>query len=788
MGMQGRLVGSLIVLAAGVLAPGARAEPRSAGKWLVDLGRDYPLTPQAGLSRVDAEITLLFMQAAVRVEPDLAEAYRWQVDLLCVLGRQDEVRSALEAYVQRAGDDIPARLAWVQACLDARQTAESRVAFCREELARPGTPPVVASDLHCRLADYYWNRGEYAAARREAEKAVSVDTRNLAARRLLMQFVPPEERPIHQVGLLLARLVMAPSDNATAQALAGILDLRGLPAEAEIWYRQAQEVIEAVSPGEVPADLLVARAKALIEMNHLDEAEALAKRVVEAEPTKIDTVVLRAQVALLKGDMRAAEGHFNHAAAMCKSTMEEASRSQKYVDTKIVANIGWVYAHYAPNLEISDRLSRTVLAVEPGDVVAQRALGAVQIRQGEFAQAESTLAPVADQDLWAAIELARALKAAGRQDEAVARLRLAATQPADFEQRYEIRSLCKELKIDPPATQPAVAAMKSLADALRPEVRDYPFHPNKYLSASISIDRSEVPPGEPWWCTIRLANVGPFPITIGSGLMIEPVLLVVVETKGDRPRSSGGSILVMLDKRLQLAPGETLEIAQTLDIGAIRSGMIGTPHVAQEVQVASVLNPESTTDANGRQTWRPGLGGFRLPAIKFRRVGLNVEPALMRDLLARARSSIAEDRITAMQQLAMLLAEHQHLAAGRLRYAAQPIDVPAVQSAILAMAADDNWYVRARLAECMRWFLLDETTMPTAMRLLNDPHWLVRSLARRLLADQQGDKFLKVLESTSRADPDPWAAQFARALLERQSGAAQTQPAQTRPTSSQAGP
>ena len=172
--MQGRLVGSLIALTAGVLTPAALAEPRSAGKWLVDLGRDYPLTPQAGLSSVDAEITLLFMQAAARVEPDLAEAYRWQVDLLQVLGRQDEARLALEAYVQRAGEDIPARLAWVQACLDARQTAESRAAFCRDELARPGIPPVIASDLHRRLAEFHWNRGEDAAARGESPGKLSI--------------------------------------------------------------------------------------------------------------------------------------------------------------------------------------------------------------------------------------------------------------------------------------------------------------------------------------------------------------------------------------------------------------------------------------------------------------------------------------------------------------------------------------------------------------------------------------------------------------------------------------
>ena len=34
-----------------------RAQPLDAGKWLVDLGRDYPLSQQACLSDADAEIT-----------------------------------------------------------------------------------------------------------------------------------------------------------------------------------------------------------------------------------------------------------------------------------------------------------------------------------------------------------------------------------------------------------------------------------------------------------------------------------------------------------------------------------------------------------------------------------------------------------------------------------------------------------------------------------------------------------------------------------------------------------
>ena len=69
---------ALTVLACLALAGPAAGEPRSVGKWLVDLGRDYPLSPQAGLADADARIALLFMEGqreeALEVWSDIPDA------------------------------------------------------------------------------------------------------------------------------------------------------------------------------------------------------------------------------------------------------------------------------------------------------------------------------------------------------------------------------------------------------------------------------------------------------------------------------------------------------------------------------------------------------------------------------------------------------------------------------------------------------------------------------------------------------------------------------------------
>ncbi|HSW44485.1 MAG TPA: HEAT repeat domain-containing protein [Phycisphaerae bacterium] len=766
--MVNRIRGRSIWLALSLAAATAWAQPLSPGKWLVDLARDYPLTPQAGISSVDAEITLLLMEAAARVEPDLAEAYRWQVDLLRVLGRQEQMRVALESYLQRAPQDLPASFAWMQSAFDFLHTADEHAEFCRAQLAKEGLPAAVSSLLNARLADYHWNRGEESQAGSLAETAVREDPHNIAARQVLLRMAPPQDRVPHNIGILLAQLEVNPADVDAARQLGDECTLYGLSAHAEIWYQHAQRLVERLSPPQSVAGLLLGRAAALVELNRLDEAEELVKRAIELESEVIDTIIMRAQVALLKGDLTAAEAHFKHAARLCKSTIANAAKARQGLDRTVVIQIGWILAHYVDALGEAERLTQLVLQSQPDEMIANRTVGAVQLRREQFQDARRTLAPLADQDLWSAIMLAETLKGLGKDDEAASRLRAATTQPANFEQRYRIRSLGKQWKVDFPATQPALKTADQLLTSFNPEIREYPFEPGRFLSLSLEVKHGDVLPGQPWWCEVRLRNSGSFPISIGPAMMIEPGLLTVIDARGDRSRSSGGSIRLMLDRRFQLMPGESMEVAQTLDVGAIRSGMIGTPQTSQDVHITTILNPQPVILADGSQGWQPGFGGIQLKPVFFRRLPLRVEGELLRRLFGRLQAEKPDERIEAMEQLAMLLAEHQHLAAGRLRYGARQIDAAVLQAAVLSRVDDPDWRVRARLAECMRWFVLDDSTMPTAMRLVNDSHWLVRSLARRLLADQHGDRFSKVLEATSRSDPDDWARRFARTLLDRE--------------------
>ena len=582
-----------------LLIPGlAAGQPLTAGEWLVHMGRDYPLSAQASVTNADARITLLFMQAAARVDPALAEPWFWQADMLAALDRPADQRAALAQYLQRRPDDVITWLKWIELSADTMQTAEQRAEFYRATLRDAERfPPEVRSDLHRRLAEYHWNRGERGQAEEQARAAVDDFKMNFAAQRVLDEAQGVEQTPARRLEWALAGMVLNPADLAQAQNIGDMLTAWGLAGDAETWYAHAAR-LRTLATGQVGAS------------------------------------------------------------------------SQPAADVS------------------------------------------------------------------------------------------ATSRPA-------------------PATQPAPPEVGAVVTGFPRAVLDYPFHPSKYLSLAWQMSKPELQPGEPWRCTVKLTNVGTFPITFGEERMLMPELLCSITTRGDQERTSGPSIRLSLQLKLRLVPGESIETTTTLDVGPIRASMIGTPQVTQQVEVAGVLSPVRLVLLDGREAWVPAIGGMAAPTLRFKRTGFTATPAHVQAVIARSQAANPQDRILGMELAAMLLAERQHLDAGRLRYTAERVDPAMLQTAVLARAADPDWQVRARLTECMRWFLLDATATQAATQLLSDENWLVRGLALRMLADQHREKFLPVLRRVAQSDGDEWVRGMAAALAERL--APTTQPAETRP-------
>ncbi len=776
--MPGRVLklGAKVPSLALLLTSSVLAGPLETGRWLVDLGRDYPLTPQASLTDADGEIALLLMEAAARVAPELASAYRWQYDLLAALDRPEEARQALAAYAERRPGDVAARLQWVELAARTLQDADARARFCARYLERGDVPDSLASDLRRRLAEYHYERGEFGRAEIEASTALRLYPFNLSARLLLQEMRSSRPTPAQRVEVLLAILAMSPGRVDAAWELGDLLMAHRLPLEAEKWYRHAARVIQKVPEQAPPVELYVARCHALLEGGELDQADAIAADLLGREQGAVELYGIRSRVAARQGRAEAARSQIDAAAAAWTSILGDSPGA---LPPGVLASAAWFFAEEDPQPAEAAKLARAALAEQPDSILAKRALGSALRQQGDLDGARKALEPGALADAATGIAYARVLHAQGETAAAADHLRRAAELPMTGELFEVVTALMKQWEVPVPETQPAASDIRALLDRFPSQVLDYAVEPEKFLRLRVEPAREVLAPGEPWSCTVVLENVGPFPVTIGQEMMVSPDLLCRIESRGDRMRTCVPPVRIGLGERPQLLPGDALKVIETLDIGSLRPAMIATAQVTHEVEVTAVLNPLYLSSEDGRERLVPGIGGMSVGSVRLRRAGLNAGEDTVRGLIARAQSGRPEERAEAMERLAMLLAESQHLAAGRLRYSARPVDAGAIQSAVLSRSEDADWQVRARLCECLRWFSLDDAASRTAIGLAGDAHWLVRGLALRSLADHHRDRFdavRPILERCAAKDEDAWVRRMARALLDRAAASAATRP------------
>ncbi len=770
-----------LMAAAAPIVP-ATGQIQSMGDWLVDLGRDYPMSPQAGLSDADAEITLLFMEAAVRLEPDHAEAHLWRFDMLEALDRAEQAEAALAEYVRCRPEDLAARLSLQARQFDALQTVEQRESFCREKLARPDLPEAVRSDLHRRLAELHAARGETEQARREAQAALAALDLNFAARGLLNRLDGRHPGPSERIETLLRELSVNPADAAAAIDLAEELSNAGLTDEADEWLAHA-ESLEMADLGQASPGLRAARVRRMLASARAEEAQAAAAELVQAVPEDPQARLLWAETLEAAGKPQEALSELNKVGGIYKALL---ARTVGPLDADMLAEMAWFFAHHDPQPAEAARLARLALAQEPESTVARRALGAALRQEKDLGQAVEVLTAVAGRDAWSAAELARAMHESGRTAEAAEVLGSALSRPAEPQAREALLSLAGAWGLPAGGSRPSredPAEIRKLLESFDRRVLDYPLHPERYLSIRWGVGAERVGPAQPWICSVRIENRGPFPLTVGDGLMVSPDFLIAIETRGDQVRRSGPIIRLSLNRKPRLMPGDAVEVRQSILIGPIRSSMIGTPQMEHEVELTGVLGPERVVTGEGEVRWVPRVGGLMAEPVRFKRTAFVPTVESQTALIARSRSTAWNERIAALELLAMLAGERQHLQAGRLTYRARRIEEAAVRAAIRARAADDRWEVRARLAECLRWFVLDEQDTRAATGLLSDPHWLVRGLTMRALAEQHRERFLPVLNRAAEADPDAWVRRMADALARRRAAA----PPQTAPAPGIAG-
>lgn len=735
------------------------SEPLPTGRWLVDRARTYALT-RANATEEEAEYILVWMQAAARVSPELAEAHLWCFDLLHRLGRTAEAIEALDAYSRLVRDDVVARLHYIELAIEECQTVDARIAFCRAQLERKDNPPVAVSDLHRRLADLHDRMGDPQTALAQARKAVEAYDRNLRARSLLLELEGREEEPVERVKLLLDAVAMNPASGGAVWELARYLDDLSLHDHAVRWYRYAIDEFRRRNPGvQPPAEVLLDLATSYTDGGKYGEAFEVCNQAMAGDPSLLAAQMLMIRIARARGLRDVAEPQRDRLAAQCLETEPTVLANR---DAGTAAQLAWFYVEYKPDPARAVRLARFALGLVPGDPGLQRVLGWALLSDGEADEARSVLTPLAVSDPLAAVGLARSLLQQGRRDAAVDVLRGAQRLRASGLAYEKASAMLDELG-ESPAAKPDHGDVVHGLESFDSSVLSFFADPSKVLKLDVTFSQTSYEYAQPMPCAFRLTNRGTYPITLGQeGMVANPELLVTcVGLWGDAPPAEH-YVSVSLLRDTVLLPGQTIVVRETLDVGAVAAILAPAPQRDAILRFSVLFDPVPTD----RGEWTSRLPSMQTEPVRVSRNLVDATPKGIAKLLRSTSDPQEAQRSIALQTLAGLIAERRRALVSRLDYTAYAVDDEALERHLLAGLKDDSPIVRAHVLDALGFLAVNPKLIEAAAPLLADENWLVRLLAIDLFAAGQGPVFEPVAKHAAEADPDPLIRRLAQLYVD----------------------
>lgn len=758
-----------VVVALAWCVPGYAAVPGagSSGYWLLDTAWNQAATLSTAPTRADATELVCLLQAATRLDPNLAEAWRQQYDLLLGLGRQAEAVQAIAKYLTLSPDDEPVYLAYVAQQVNAAQTAEQRLAACEGWLARKDIPAPLASYLHRTMAEILANRLRSSEAIAHARDAVRLFPYDLAARQLLHDLTG-RAGPAAEMEIALWAVRRNPSDTGAMAQVASLADALGLHEQAAVWYVQAQQIL--ASQGQSTAavglqlaehyldagqpDLAVGRLGSLSRQPRTDAAVWLLlseAHEAQGESELARQVAMRALRAVAPEEGQAAT--IPGAASGNSETATATAPATQPAQLVGAAPAIWIRMMYFGQAADVLESAQTLFNAYPNEIWARRTYGWALLKTGQAGKAVEVLGPAARLDAWSALGMAQAQFEAGGKDAAAESLRLVQQLAPTGAVRRAAKRWAEQAGLTmpgPDATQ--VREAKALLEAFDTALLRLPTHPGEFLQLKVTLGPAPAA-GEPWFGRIELTNISNQSIYCGPDGVLMPNVLVSAMVYDPASRDIGQRLLVSLYRQFILRPGQTVSLQRPLDNGPLRQ-VLCDPYRRVKVVFTAILDPIRT--ASG--AWQAGPAGVLAKPVDVSRE--IQQPVQGVDVLALARTGSPAEKINLARRIACVLAGLQGRSAQT-----QPVAPPmaTLEQAMATLLQDSDPVVAAHALAQAEHIALTETLAKAAAPQVGGDNWLSRLLAIRLFAHKQGEKFTRVLGGLSQSDPDNLVRQLAAA-------------------------
>ncbi|MEK6642299.1 MAG: tetratricopeptide repeat protein [Planctomycetota bacterium] len=721
------------------------------GLWLVNLARHQGHLVGRGDPRSASLQVLALLEAAADVDSECAEAFYWLYDLQHRMGQDKAAHASLARYVKLAPTDEAARIRLFEIGLEEQQNAEKRLAFVQSALKDAPMPPAYESAVRSTLARLRYERRESEEAGQEIENALRLNPMNTEARELAYEMYGETEAELQRVEMALQLVSINPSQANLIWDLGELLDRLSLHKPAQEWFNRAIDLHKRQDSSKVPAEFWNTLGLSYVGSGDFAKAKESADQALGVDATYLTARLMRASAERKLGDDKAADEDIATVQKSYDAQVDEII-SKKQSDK--AAEIAWFYCYYKTDKEKALKLADIAVGGANPGRLAQLAHGYALRLNGKTDEALKILEPLAASDQMAAVEVARIFSEQSKKAEAVTLLTKAAALQYSGIAFNQIRELLTKLGEKPPEA-PVYGKITAALEKFHRDVFDFPQRPGEFLKFTIRTAAAPTSVG-PINVIFRMENAGPFPITFGEGFMVRPLVALSANVGGEKGVFKD-YLQVLLNARAMLLPGDALEKQVAVDVGALREFMIRRSGEDASIELIAMLDPVLK---NNMLSQGPGTMIAAPLVVKLK--GIDLSPEATASLVRSVTSANLSERMIAAQRIGGVLAWAEH---NTSKAAAAKLPVDTLRSAMAQALGDKAWQVRAHALCAASWSTMDGPTTSAAAPTVGDSNAVLKTLAVRLFAPQQGEKFKPVLEQLLKTDASHFVRLIAASYL-----------------------
>jgi len=618
MKLSGWIRAALVLAVAGIIGSTACRGATLAARTLVadqllDDARQAVRNGRLPLALANRQALVLLQQARA-LTPDSADIQRSLAEVAREAHQPDLELDALKNVVRLEPDNLVAQVAFLDLLAGRRQTVEQKIAVFQSALDAPGLERQVRSAMALRIYRLLLQRGQNDEANGMLSKALDLNDVNVAAwHEMAQQLADMPGRTADYFQALVNALLANPYQPAVLLEGGHLLAAHNEHDQAVDWLSAGVEQMQMTGQ-PAPVEEFQILATEMAAAGRQAELSLLVQSLLAQEKPALP-------VLLLAYTLHAPQGVVPGTAedplvarigkALAVPVTADARNAAALVDAL------WFDLFYVPAVpeDVTARLRTLENLVTPADGAYQRLRGWQLLRAGNLKAARDLLAPLAKQDVYAALGLVRIAERENNSKEVATRLQdLYAAHPAGLLAVHILNEARKQnVTLEPTALSQSLHAI-----AVRYPHGDLTVQrqPRDIELIEAAVGRRRFKFGEPITVDIKITNTSDRALAVGPQGAIKVGVAVGGTLRGLGAQELGLFAMDNSPRVFRLERHSSLVEHVRVDQGVLRDVLLHSPMQMLSVALTLLSEPRGTAD---RITI--GLGGQALATINFEREG-----------------------------------------------------------------------------------------------------------------------------------------------------------------------